>query len=87
MKKIVCCVLAALMLLALCACGAEKAPVTYGFIDETLGVESYAIGFRKDDTELCDLINAALDALAEDGTYDQIGQKYPEIYDFLCLNK
>ena len=59
----------------------------YQFLDEELGSEQYAIGFRKDDTELCDLINAALDALAEDGTYDQIGQKYPEIYDFLCLNK
>ena len=33
MKKLVCFVLAALMLLALTACGAQKAPVTYGFID------------------------------------------------------
>ena len=59
----------------------------YVFLDEALGSEQYAIGFRKDDTELCDLVNAALDALVEDGTYETIGQKYPEIYDFLCLNK
>ena len=57
------------------------------FLDEELGSEQYAIGFRKDDQELCDKVNAALDALAENGTYDEIGKKYPEIYDFLCLNK
>ena len=59
----------------------------YQFLEEMLGSEQYAIGFRKDDTELCDLVNAALDALVEDGTYDSIGQKYPEIYDYLCLGK
>ncbi len=59
----------------------------YGYLDEALGSEQYAIGFRKDDTELRDKIDAALDALVADGTYDTIGQKYPEIYDFLCLGK
>ncbi|MBR2528849.1 MAG: amino acid ABC transporter substrate-binding protein [Blautia sp.] len=59
----------------------------YVYLEEELGSEQYAIGFRKDDTELCEKINEALDALAADGTYDEIGQKYPEIYDFLCLNK
>lgn len=59
----------------------------YEFLEEELGSEQYAIGFRKDDKELCDKVNAALDALVEDGTYDKIGKKYPEIYDFLCLGK
>ncbi len=59
----------------------------YVYLDEELGSEQYAIGFRKDDTELCEKVNAALDALVEDGTYDEIGQKYPEIYDYLCLGK
>ena len=59
----------------------------YGFLDEVLGSEQYGIGFRKGDTELCDKINAALDALVENGTYDEIGKKYPEIYDYLCLGK
>ena len=58
----------------------------YVFLDEELGSEQYAIAFRKDDTELCELVNAAFDALVEDGAYDEIGRKYPEIYDFLCLN-
>ena len=57
----------------------------YKFLDEALGSEQYAIGFRKGDTELRDKINDALDALVADGTYDAIGQKYPDIYDFLCL--
>ena len=59
----------------------------YEFLDEVLGSEQYGIGFRKDDTELCEKVNAALMALVEDGTYDKIGQKYPEIYDYLSLGK
>ena len=59
----------------------------YQFLDEELGSEVYGIGFRKEDTELCEKVNAALEALAADGTVDEIGQKYPEIYDFLTLTK
>ena len=57
----------------------------YTFLDEVLGSEQYGIGFRKEDTELCDKINAALDDLAADGTMDKIGQKYPEIYNYLSM--
>ncbi len=57
------------------------------FLDEKLGSEQYAIGFRKDDTELRDTIDKALDDLVKDGTYAKIGEKYPEIKDFLCLGK
>ena len=85
MKKLVCFVLAALMLLALTACGAQKAPVTYGFIDETLGVESYAIGFRKGDDALMQTVSGAVKALVKDGTYAKIGENYPDIKDYLCL--
>ena len=59
----------------------------YTFLADPLGTEQYAIGFRKGDTELCEKVNAALDALVADGTYDKIGQNYPEIYDYLCLGK
>ena len=85
MKKLVCFVLAALMLLALTACGADKTPATYGFIDETLGVESYAIGFRKGDDELMKTVSGAVLALVKDGTYAKIGENYPDIKDYLCL--
>ena len=64
-----------------------KDETDYVYLDEVLGSEQYAIGFRKDDTELCEKVNAALDALVEDGTYDEIGQKYPDIYQYLCLGK
>lgn len=59
----------------------------YHFLDDVLGSEQYAIGFRKGDKELCDQVNQALEDLVADGTYDKIGQKYPDIYDFLCLGK
>ena len=85
MKKIVCLALAALMLLALCACGKEKGPVTYGFLEETLGVESYAIGFRKGDDALMQTVSGAVKALVKNGTYAKIGENYPDIKDYLCL--
>ena len=84
MKKLICLCLAVLMLLALSACGAKK--VTYVFLDETLGVESYAIGFRVGDQELADQVSGAVKALVLDGTYAKIGEKYPDIKDYLCLN-
>lgn len=59
----------------------------YKYLDEELSSEQYAIGFRKDDQELCDKINEALDALAADGTVDKIAEGYPEIKDFLILGK
>ena len=55
------------------------------YLDEKLGDEVYAIGFRTDDTELRDKVNEALVALAEDGTMDEIGQKYDDIYDSLSM--
>ena len=85
MKKLLCIVLAALMLLAFAACGKDKTPVTYGFIDETLGVESYAIGFRKGDDALMQTVSGAVLALVKDGTYAKIGENYPDIKDYLCL--
>ena len=56
-------------------------------LEEALGSEQYGIGFRKDDQELCDQVNAALDALAEDGTVAKIAEKYPEIKEYLILGK
>ncbi len=85
MKKLVCFVLCAILALSLCACGKEKGPVTYGFLSETLGVESYAIGFRKGDEALMQTVSGAVKALVKDGTYAKIGERYPDIKDYLCL--
>ena len=57
----------------------------FRFLDEDLGVESYAIGFRIDDTELAETVSGAVQALVLDGTYAEIGEKYPDIKDYLCL--
>ena len=59
----------------------------YEFLSEVLGSEQYGIGFRKDDQELCDKVNAALDALAADGTVAKIAANYPEIADYITLGK
>ena len=56
-------------------------------LEENLGSEQYGIGFRKDDQELCDLVNVALTALAQDGTVDKIAANYPEIKDYITLGK
>lgn len=59
------------------------------YLEEELGDEVYAIGFRPEDTELCEKINAALQALAADGTIEKIASqdKYSEIYENLTLIK
>ena len=56
-------------------------------LEENLGSEQYGIGFRKDDTALRDKVDAALDALAADGTVAKIAEKYPEIKDCITLGK
>lgn len=48
----------------------------YGVLDEDLGAESMAVGFRKGDDELRELINEGLRELKEDGTYDEIVKKW-----------
>ena len=56
-------------------------------LEEDLGSEQSGIGFRKDDTELCEKVNAALEALAADGTVAKIAAKYPEIEEYITLGK
>ena len=46
--------------------------VNYVVLDENFGTEEYAIGMRKDDTELCKHINKAMQELKDDGTFDNI---------------
>ena len=63
----------------------DSPEAAYVFLDEKLGIESYAIGFRKDDKELADQVTAAYKALVKNGTYAEIGEKYPDIKDYLNL--
>ena len=41
-----------------------------------MNTEEYAVGFRKGDTELCEIINADLQKLANDGTVADLAEKY-----------
>lgn len=48
----------------------------YKVIDEALDEEDYAIGFRKQDVELCNKINEVLKSLKEEGTLNTISTKW-----------
>ena len=50
-------------------------------LDEEISTEQYGIGFKLGNTALCDQVTAALDALAEDGTLDEIVSKWAEMDD------
>ncbi|MDD2235177.1 MAG: amino acid ABC transporter substrate-binding protein [Desulfitobacteriaceae bacterium] len=52
--------------------GVEK----YKVLEEHFGEEEYGIGVRKDDVELLEAIDNALNELREDGTYEKIYQKW-----------
>ena len=48
----------------------------YKVLEDNFGEEQFAVGMRKDDTALMDALNQAMKELREDGTYDEIYQKY-----------
>ena len=56
----------------------------YKILDEALNSEQYAIGFRLGDDELCNTVNESLKTLLEDGTFDELAEKY-ELTDMVCL--
>lgn len=51
-------------------------PEIYYILEEDFGDEEYAIGMRKDDEELCNKINNALNEIVESGKYDEIYQRW-----------
>lgn len=53
-------------------------------MDEKLNTEQYAIGFKKGNEELRDKVNADLQKLLADGTFDELAEKY-ELSDMVCL--
>jgi len=48
----------------------------YRVLEEALAEEEYAIGFRKQDIELCDKINETLNEMKNDGSLGQISTKW-----------
>ncbi len=75
MKKILSFVMALLLLtVALTACGGQKQNVKV--IDIPLSEEQYAFAVSKDNTELLEQVNAYLKQIQEDGTFDEICDRY-----------
>lgn len=64
---------------------ATSSAAPYRFLDEELGRESFAIGFRKGEEDLAETVSGAVLALVLDGTYDRISNKYPGIKGSMCL--
>lgn len=51
-------------------------PEIYYILEEDFGDEEYAISMHKDDEELCNKINNALNEIVESGKYDEIYQRW-----------
>ncbi|MBR2562333.1 MAG: transporter substrate-binding domain-containing protein [Eubacterium sp.] len=93
MKKLPVLFLASVLALSLAACGgnakndaSSESGAAYVFLDEDLGTESYAIGFRQGEEELANTVSGAVKALVKNGTFEKIGANYPDIKDYLCLS-
>lgn len=75
MKKVISLCLALAMLVVLCAgCGSSK--VTAKVIDIDLTSEEYAFGVDKNQPELLEKINAFIEKIKADGTFEKVCDKY-----------
>ncbi|MBO5953777.1 MAG: transporter substrate-binding domain-containing protein [Oscillospiraceae bacterium] len=75
MKKIIAIALAAMMLLSMLA-GCSNKKVTLKILDTEYALENYAICVAKENQDLLNKINTALDGLIKDGTAQKIIDKY-----------
>ena len=55
-------------------------------LSEALATEQYGVGFKKGNTELRDSVQKTLDAMADDGTFGKIAEKWG-LSDSVCLGK
>lgn len=53
-------------------------PDAYVMLDETLSPEHYAVGFKKGDTETAEKVSQTLKEMYEDGTVEELCNKYSE---------
>jgi polar amino acid transport system substrate-binding protein len=54
----------------------QKGPENYKVLEDNFGDEQFAVGLRKEDTELAEELNAALDEVKSSGQYDEIYAKW-----------
>lgn len=79
MKKFLALVLAALMVFALVACGGQSDPEKKDVVKVNaikLTDEDYAFGVDKDQPELLEKVNAFIEKIMNDGTFDAVCDKY-----------
>ena len=62
---------------------------TFRQLEEPLSTEQYAIGFKLGNTELRDQVQATLNEMVEDGTFDEIVANYSDynLDQMVCLGK
>ena len=58
----------------------------YSILEESLNSEKYAVGFKKGNQNLADIINDDLAILYDEGIFDELAEKY-EIADMVCLGE
>ena len=56
----------------------QKGSDQYKILDEEISSEQYGVGFKKGNDALKDKVQATLDEMFEDGTVEEIAQKYDE---------
>lgn len=76
MKKFLAIALAAVMLFVLAACGGNSDADVVKVVDINLTEEEYAFGVDKAQPELLEKVNAFIDKIMEDGTFDEICSHY-----------
>lgn len=77
MKKILALVMVAVLAIAMVACGGNGGnDVQLKILDTEYTVEDYAICIAKENTDLLEMVNKALDELTADGTAKAIVDKY-----------
>ena len=77
MKKIMALVLATLMVMGtLTACGGDSSKAGAKVVEINLTEEQYAFGVDKDQPELLENVNAFINKIKADGTFDAICNKY-----------
>lgn len=62
----------------------ERRENAYRMLDEYVSTEQYGIGFKKGNYELRDQVQETLNAMVEDGSFDEIAEKWG-LSDSVCL--
>lgn len=61
---------------------------TYKILDDAISVETYGVGFRKDDTELCKAVSDAMETVGQDADFIKgLCEKYGVEYTSFTLGK